>query len=398
MSAAASPITRQTVGKTFIAAISVLGIGALVQLGAIGWIFYSKFQTALPAFSESTGPETIQPNRAFKDPFGDDEAASGLVAADGTPLARPGPASGSGNPAVIPARPIQNGQFTFKPVPINPDATQPSAAPDSRFSELIEQAKALRERGDFSTAVTRFREALAIEPENPMPLAELANTFEKAGAPDKAAEHWRRIYDMGESAGMYFTAAEAKMKASQAQAIMQLNATKTPVTSLMNAPAPPVQTQTSAATTQSVGLFPGSRLGFGDITIREENDPTAIKKMVLRAPVRARTKARIDVADVTIQVIFYDVVNGRTFEKTNAQVSTRWASPPADWADDDVEILEVTYTVSTPPQGEAIEDRKYYGYLARVYYKDALQDARAEPARLGQTYPAPRMLQPDSTP
>ena len=146
-------------------------------------------------------------------------------------------------------------------------------------------------------------------------------------------------------------------------------------------------------------MFPGSRLGFGQLTTDEQTDPTGQgRRVVVRVPVHAKPKARIDVNDVTIQVIFYDLLNGRSIEKTNAEVSYKWTSPPANWEDSDFEVLEVSYSPPPPVQGEPIENRKFYGYLARVYYKDALQDARAEPMKLGQTYPAPRMLQPDSAP
>src|SRR5688572_28219629 len=38
----ASPITRQTVGKTFTIAIGTLGVGAVLQLGVIVWAFASR--------------------------------------------------------------------------------------------------------------------------------------------------------------------------------------------------------------------------------------------------------------------------------------------------------------------------------------------------------------------
>jgi hypothetical protein len=388
MPAVASPITRQTVGRTFITSISILGVGALLQLGAIGWVFYSRFHTTpLPA-GPLTASDGAVGTRGFNDPFGDDDA--------------PGAPPGSNPRPVIPARPVTDSQFAFQPVPIianqgagpQPDPEPaPETTDNSRFGELIQQARMLRERGDTSTAITRFREALALQPDNPMPTAEIASTYERMAAPEKAAEHWRRIYDMGESAGVYFTAAEAKMKVSQTEALLQA----VPTTNVQELEAAAQAAQPTPRSGEAVGMFPGSRLGFGQLTMREETQPEG-KKVTVRVPVRARSKARVDVNDVTIQVIFYDLLNGRTLEKTNAEVSYRWSNPPADWADEDVEVLEVSYLPPPPLQGEPVENRKFYGYLARVYYKDALQDARAEPTKLGQTYPAPRMLQPDSAP
>jgi hypothetical protein len=44
------------------------------------------------------------------------------------------------------------------------------------------------------------------------------------------------------------------------------------------------------------------------------------------------------------------------------------------------------------------EERKYFGYIIRVYYKDELQATGAEPASLGQTFPASQTLEKDAAP
>jgi hypothetical protein len=384
----ASPITRQTVGKTFIVGISVLGIGALLQLGAVGWLFFTRFRTT-PDIVSGTRP-TLSFSRGFEDPFG--EGGTGTTEFNLAPGA-----NGIPTITVIPARPVSNSQFSYRPVPIAPaqSAALKSDQPQSRFNELIEQARTLRERGDTSTAITRFREALALEPQNPLPLAEIATTYEKMGVADKAAEQWRRIYDMGEAAGVYFTAAEAKMKASQANALLQALPTSSPEDLALAAEA---TRQTAPAPEETPALKTGTRLGVGDVSLKEEPNALSLRKFTLRVPLHAKPRARIDVRDVTIQVLFYDLLEGRTLDKTHAQVSTRWVEPPGDWGDSDLETLEVTYAQTPPEQGEPVENRKFYGYLVRVYYKDALQDARAEPARLGQTFPAPRILQTDPSP
>lgn len=385
----ASPITRQTVGKTFTVAITVLGAGAVLQLGALGWVFFTRFHNAT---APSSGLAIDAPGapRSFDDPFGDDgTAAPGAIPAIG--------ADGIPTITVVPAKPVSNAQFAFKPVPITPEpaAVATPQQPQSRFSELIAQARTLRDRGDTSTAITRFREALAQEPKNPLPLAEIATTYEQMGVADKAAEHWRQIYDMGAEAGVYFTAAEAKMKVSQAQAMLQAMPSTTPEDLAVVAEA---TRQATLSPTPSVELSSGSRLGVGKVSIQEERDPTTVRKFTLSVPVHAKPRARIDVRDVTIQVIFYDLLDGKTLDKTNAQVSTRWVDPPGDWSDSDLETLEVSYTQLMPPQGEPLENRKFYGYMVHVYYKDALQDSRAEPSRLAQNFPAPRILQTDSAP
>ena len=44
----ASPITNQPVGKTFSIAISILGVGAVLQLVLIGWAFVKRARSGAP--------------------------------------------------------------------------------------------------------------------------------------------------------------------------------------------------------------------------------------------------------------------------------------------------------------------------------------------------------------
>jgi len=72
---------------------------------------------------------------------------------------------------------------------------------------------------------------------------------------------------------------------------------------------------------------------------------------------------------------------------TIANVSNRWLTAPADWEDQDTEVLAVEYQLpKADPRTR--ENRKYFGYIVRIYYKQRLQAARAEPDRLGHLYPA----------
>ena len=71
--------------------------------------------------------------------------------------------------------------------------TQKLSPVQGRQIELINEAKALRDRGDMSTALTRLREAMALSPDNPAIISEMATTYEKMGMKEKALEQWRRI-------------------------------------------------------------------------------------------------------------------------------------------------------------------------------------------------------------
>ena len=59
---AVSSITRQTVGRTFIVAISLLGVAAGAQLGVVIWFFMARFHSA-PLAAEN--PAAITMRRAL---------------------------------------------------------------------------------------------------------------------------------------------------------------------------------------------------------------------------------------------------------------------------------------------------------------------------------------------
>lgn len=380
--AASSPITRQTVGKTFIVASSVLGLAALAQVSAITWAFVTRLRETppqaaaqLPVTTAPTArlrplPPAPPPDEALaiSDPFTESTASS--LPANSTLST----SSGTGvRSAITPPA---------KPVPLTPGKV-PSLVPQTRFEELIEQGRKLRDRGDMSGALVRLREAQGLDAKSALALAEIAITFEKMGLQEKAAEQWKRIYEMGETAGSYYIAADARLRQSQALAMMRAEQSGQP------APADAAVSTTNA----------GAVLGIGIVTMDEVTDENSERKFVLRVPLKARPRTRVEVRDVVIQVLFYDFVEGKDIVQTNANVNSRWASTPPDWSDGDTEVLEVEYQQPKSAAADGRhENRKYFGYIVRLYYKDDLQDSRAQPARLGAQFPAPTTLPKETSP
>ncbi|HEX8312586.1 MAG TPA: hypothetical protein VF614_14785 [Chthoniobacteraceae bacterium] len=368
---AASPITRSSVGRTFVVAISVLGVAAVAQVGALAWAFVSRLpgtgSTVALETSRVTGPVARVLPRAVPPTRNDGEGFD-----TENPFAET-PGFALPQPAATPPKPT--------PVPLSRLEAPP---PETRFQELVAQGKTLRERGDMGNALTRLREAQALDPRSPLAIAEIAVTYEKMGLADRAGEQWKRIYEMGESAGVYWTAAEAKLKQTQAQALRSVQGT---------AGAPPG----ASAGAPVSSLRADAILGLGEITATDITDAQAEKRFSLKVPLRARGGTAIDVRHVVIQVLFYDMVDGKDIVQTNANVNSRWGTAPPDWENGETEILEVEYlqpivTTSDTPK----ENRKYFGHIVRLYYKDELQDARAEPIRLASQFPAPPTLEKDS--
>jgi tetratricopeptide (TPR) repeat protein len=363
----ASPITRQTVGRTFIVAISVLGVIAVTQLGALIWAFVlrSKLPPVIAETSADAGTGTLTATVRPNTP---------------PPFVPPAEADFSANPFTPDEPEPAIGAAAPRPVPMPARApTLPEPEQAARFKEAIAQGKLLRDRGDMGTALTRFREAAAMDARSPEAIFEIALTYEKMQLLDRAAEQWRRIYEMGEAAGPYFTAAESRLNQVKAEAMRQA----------MN------ELPTTSEAVE--GIAAGKTLGLLDVVAEDHTDRSVEKRLTLRVPVKARPREKIDVRELTIQVLFYDVVDKQSLVQTTANVSSRWTSAPADWTDTDTETLEVSYELPLPdPRASKRESRKYFGYLVRVYYKAELQASMGEPEKLVQQFPPEPQLQPDA--
>ena len=87
---------------------------------------------------------------------------------------------------------------------------------DSLFTSLVDQLKRegieLRDRGDTTNAIERLQEALDSEPNNTAVLSELAKTYDLAQLYDRANEVWRKLQEMGPSAGAAYELADRRLK------------------------------------------------------------------------------------------------------------------------------------------------------------------------------------------
>jgi tetratricopeptide (TPR) repeat protein len=288
------------------------------------------------------------------------------------PLAEPPARITTSSVAIVPQKPTPVPQSTPTPEPMN------------RFEEAMLQGRTLRDRGDVSAAITKFREAAAMDSKNPAVYAELAATYDKMGSADRAAENWRKIYDMGPSAGIYYNLAEMKLKVQMAMETNRVVGTAGASTAAADLSQP------------LEGFTVGATLGLGDIRLEDLPDDASAKRFILHIPIKARPQTKMEVRDLVIHVLFYDIVDGQSVVQTSANVSSRWMSPPADWNEGDNEELAVEYHLPKPEARAAKkENRKYFGYLVRIYYKQQLQASAAEPERLAQQYPPPPTLPKD---
>ncbi len=291
-------------------------------------------------------------------------------------------------------------QPAFVPKPVAAIAKPPGAPVES----LIEEARQLRERGDTTNALERLKQALQIDPKNAEVLAGMAMIYESIQLFDRSNETWHRVEDIGSSAGPLFELAQLKLK--------------------VGVPADNSNTHvTNSPSYNMEGIPEGSSFGVTELTPTVVQDPDADMHLTLRVGVKARENASIDFTKVKIQVFFYDTVDDARVVLTDADVSYEWLTPHHNWSDANPEILSVTYlrqkkdsastsdaaltaaaakvippmpgrrarVRKTPAHSEPAEtgQRKYLGYIVRVYYRDQLQAVRADPNRLLNLFPPP---------
>lgn len=307
-------------GRTVPVALGLLGVGLLAELGVLG---YACLRTQLRA------PETTQ------------TAPSSSHAPE---------------PSLL----------------IEPRLEAPEIR--SAWQELVERSRAAAAKGETDAAISLLEDAEAQVPQQPAALAEIAVQLEKCSAPARAVKLWERIHQFGISAGVYYSAADAKLSLLYARAVE------------------------SGAAENVLGLGKNGPLRFGKLASKELAHSTGARRLFsLSVPLQKTAEQEIKVKDVSIQVLFYDQINGHTLERTNATRNWKWSSAPVDWLDENVETLEIEYRQGAPLKPTA-EERRYFGYVASLYYQDKLVDSKSEPPRLGQQYPPPRILSKEVAP
>jgi tetratricopeptide (TPR) repeat protein len=122
-------------------------------------------------------------------------------------IASPSPSSGS---LAVMESPVQTATETPASWPRLVD--QIPASRPSLVDQLLREGIELRDRGDMTTAIDRLQEALDSEPNNAAVLTELAKTYDQMQLHDRASEVWRKLQEIGPSAGAAYELADRRLK------------------------------------------------------------------------------------------------------------------------------------------------------------------------------------------
>ncbi len=265
------------------------------------------------------------------------------------PKAKLAPEPDLGEPVSLPEMPPL-------PVPKQKDILDgPPVVLDPVVEELLEEADDARIQGDFVLALTKLTDAAERDGENANVLYGLGVTYEELGVFDKAAEFFLQVYQVGPlKGGSLYEKAALKL---------------------------------------AHGLVPEVKglamLGWGRMANprRDQIDQLSGERRTLIMPVRASPTREFDPQLFTPRVRFYEEVDGKITQAiiNQGHSGSDWVTGTADWADGE-EIAEVWYFVpdQDPATGLLFGQRKFYGFVAELYYDGRLVDIRAQPRTLLQ--------------
>lgn len=210
--------------------------------------------------------------------------------------------------------------------PAPPQASTPSSAALSASDRLLKEANVLRERGDTANALARLQDASQRDPRNPQVLAEMAAIYESIQLYDRSNETWKKIQDLGPSAGPLYELADMKLRVGAAAT-----------------PSPGLAMDTAGKPLDAEGLPEGSVFGVTNIETEQVPDPDAATNFRLKIGIKKRDGVAIDHSKLRIMVLFYDSLDNDKVVATDADVNYEWMNPKHDWAESNPETLIVTY-------------------------------------------------------
>lgn len=232
--------------------------------------------------------------------------------------------------------------------------------PELDIARLNEDARKFRRDGDFNLAEAALRQALEIDADNILTLTNLAMLEEARGDSGRSLAAWREVIRAGTRDGeaVSTTVQLARERARLIARRVELE---------------------QVASARDTTLENSRKLLMVEQILTEPqpvpDNPAELKKEFI---IRKKAGAgNIASNRVKIQLYFYE----RTPENrlVPAPIEARFAGNAARWEGEEAEERLVAEYRQTTASGE---DRRYYGYLLRIFYEGELQDERAEPRQL----------------
>lgn len=236
---------------------------------------------------------------------------------------------------------------TTPPVRDDPDEGQEQAG-NSEVDNLIRKGVAAMIAGDMRRCILSLEQASTIAPEYPALLYYYGMAYDKLLNPGKARDYYKRLYLMRDGAGKYFERAARRL--------------------------------TYGADTPAVLR---GKLAFGPYKEQRTYDPEQGEKVTVLLPVMLAPGEEVRSDDILIRIECFELVNGRRIDFSREKAKAVWVNEVQTWENWEENVL-VTYVVPPPDMGDfnSSGDAKYYGFVAKMYYKDEPMDCVSSPASL----------------
>lgn len=215
--------------------------------------------------------------------------------------------------------------------------------------KLINEAYRSYLSGDLLKTLVKLEEAESIDANEPAIFYRKAQLFEDMGQWERATDNYVKLFNMGPSIGVHYHKAAFKL---------------------------------------SHGINPESNkqdvFVIGHILRRISPDKLKAK---ITIPIRSTPDGDFDPTRLEVKVHHYDIVDNKKIEAVPPSrannIQDRWINPQPDWRTSE-EFAESIYTLPSVTEADVhlFGDRKYFGYVAELYYKNELIDQQAFPRRL----------------
>lgn len=127
-------------------------------------------------------------------------------------------------------------------------------------------------------------------------------------------------------------------------------------------------------------------LSLGECRIERDASVVRGERLSLKVPLVAAPGEVIDPSQMILDVMFYDKVDGTRIELTMADKPKSSYDTPGDFREGR-EVLSVLYNLPefTPREISELGRHVFYGYVVKLYYKNRLMGATANPPDLSTT-------------
>ena len=232
--------------------------------------------------------------------------------------------------------------------PESPADAPPASEEDEEVDALIRKGVAALIEGDMRQCVLSLEQASALAPNHPAMLYYYGMAYDKLLNPHKARDYYKKLFQMREQAGKYFERAARRL---------------------------------TYGVEQAADLR--GKLSFGPYKVQHTYDAEQGERVSLLLPIMLAPGEEVRADEIYVRVQFFDLVNGRKVDFSREEPKAAWVHSVQTWEQCE-EDIEVTYTVPPSDAGElsAGGDVKYYGFVAKLYYKGEPLDCISTPSAL----------------